>query len=290
MARSTLRAVLVAMIIAGHPAAAAEPPANVLFGAAAVPATTSGPRVIGSYAKGCLAGAVSLPVDGPGWQAMRLSRNRTWGHPVLIEWLQGFAAEARAAGWPGLLVGDIAQPRGGPMASGHASHQIGLDVDVWLTAMPERMLTAQERESLGARSMLAAGTRRVDATLFGPAQVAVIRTAALQPEVERIFVHPGIKAALCEAAGADRAWLRRVRPWWGHDAHFHVRLACPPNEPLCRDQPPSPAGDGCGDELAWWLSDEPWLPKKPAVPPPRPLRLADLPAECRGVLEAPAAR
>jgi penicillin-insensitive murein endopeptidase len=173
------------------------------------------------------------------------------------------------------------------MPTGHASHQIGLDVDLWLTPMPERTLTRAERESLGARSMLAAGTRRVDPAVFGPPQVAVIQQAARSAEVERIFVHPGIKQALCEAAGPERGWLRKVRPWWGHDAHFHVRLACPPGEPLCRDQDAAPPGDGCGDELAWWLSDEPWRPRMPAPPPPRPLMLADLPAECRGVLAAP---
>jgi penicillin-insensitive murein DD-endopeptidase len=264
---------------------AAEPPAKELFGAIREPAPGA-PQVIGSYAKGCLAGAVALAEDGPAWQAMRLSRNRIWGHPALIAWIERFAAAARHAGWPGLLVGDIAQPRGGPMLTGHASHQIGLDVDIWLTPMPERALSAEERERLGAGSMLAAGTRQIDPQVFGPAQVGVIRTAARDPEVARIFVHPGIKQALCTAAGADRAWLRKVRPWWGHDTHFHVRLACPPGEPLCREQDPVPPGDGCGPELAWWLSDEPWAPRIPPLPAPPPLRMADLPGQCRAVLDA----
>jgi penicillin-insensitive murein endopeptidase len=104
-------------------------------------------------------------------------------------------------------------------------------------------------------------------------------------KVARIFVHPGIKQALCQA-GADRGWLRKVRPWWGHDSHFHVRLRCPPGEPLCRDQDPAPPGDGCGQELSWWLSDEPWKPSPPPKVPPKPMLLAELPAECRGVLDA----
>ena len=261
-------------------------PAKELFGAFAEPLRTPRPRVIGGYSKGCLAGAVTLPTDGPGWQAMRLSRNRTWGHPNLIAFVERLAREARAEGWPGLLVGDLAQPRGGPMRTGHASHQIGLDVDLWLTPMPERRLTTEERETLGAVSMLREGTREVDPARFGPLQVAVIRRAAHDPEVARIFVHPGIKQALCEAAGADRLWLRKVRPWWGHDAHFPVRLACPADQPLCRDQETPPDGDGCGAELAWWLSDEPWLPKPPG-PPPKPLMLADLPDECRAVVTEP---
>jgi penicillin-insensitive murein endopeptidase len=262
-----------------------EPLAKELFGAVTAPARgEDGSRVIGSFAKGCLAGGTALPVDGPGWQAVRLSRNRVWGHPALIAFVERLAAAARADGWPGLLVGDMAQPRGGPMRTGHASHQIGLDVDLWLTPMPEHRLTTQERESLSAVSMLAPGTRTADPARLGAAQRALIRRAALDPEVARIFVHPGIKQALCQSAGPDRGWLAKVRPWWGHDTHFHVRLACPPGESLCQDQDPPPAGDGCGAELAWWFTDEPWI-SPPA--PPKPLVLADLPAACAAVLLAP---
>lgn len=286
-----LLAILLAVAAASTPArATAEEavPAKELFGAVTGPAPVAGaaPRVIGSYARGCLAGGEALPADGPGWQAMRLSRNRTFGHPRLVEAIGRLAAEAAADGWPGLLVGDLAQPRGGPMRTGHASHQIGLDADVWLTPMPAHRLSAEERESLAARSMLLPGTRRVDPERFGPGQATLIRRAARMPEVARIFVHPGIKEALCAQPGGDRSWLAKVRPWWGHDSHFHIRLRCPEGEPLCRDQEPPPAGDGCGAELAWWLSDEPWRPKPPG-PPPRPLVLADLPPECRAVLQTP---
>ncbi|MDP1906759.1 MAG: penicillin-insensitive murein endopeptidase, partial [Hyphomicrobium sp.] len=48
-------------------------------------------RSFGFYSKGCLAGAVALPIDGPTWQAMRLSRNRNWGHPELIAMLERLA-------------------------------------------------------------------------------------------------------------------------------------------------------------------------------------------------------
>ncbi|MCL6608050.1 MAG: penicillin-insensitive murein endopeptidase [Geminicoccaceae bacterium] len=287
MTRRTLAAALLASLLATAAAADDTVPAKQLFGAVTAPAPPlpGAARVIGSHAKGCLAGGTALPVDGPGWQAMRLSRNRNFGHPRLVALIERLAREARADGWPGLLVGDLAQPRGGPMRTGHASHQIGLDVDIWLTPMPDRRLSEEERETLPAVSMLREGTRTVDPSRFGPRQVALIRRAASYPEVARIFVHPGIKQALCEAAGADRGWLAKVRPWWGHDSHFHIRLRCPEGEPLCRDQDPPPDGDGCGAELAWWLSDEPWRPKPPG-PPPRPITLAELPAECRIVLEA----
>jgi murein endopeptidase len=113
-------------------------------------------RAIGTYAKGCLSGGVALPISGPNWQVMRLSRNRNWGHPRLVRLLERLANDARRLdGWPGLLIGDMAQPPGGPMITGHESHQIGLDADIWLTPMPNCLLTRTEREDLMATSMLA---------------------------------------------------------------------------------------------------------------------------------------
>ena len=274
---------LLACLLWSGASIAADPPAKELFGGVATP--TAGPSsvAIGSYAKGCLAGGQALPVDGPNWRVMRLSRNRNWGHPELIAFIERLAGAAQADGWPGLLVGDMAQPRGGPMRTGHASHQIGLDVDIWLTPMPDRPLTAQDRETMAAPSMLIDGTRTADLARFGAAQIAVLRRAALDPQVERIFLHPGLKQALCDRVQDHRAWLGKIRPWWGHDSHFHVRLACPAGSGLCREQEPPPAGDGCGADLAWWLSDEPWKPK-PAGPPPKPMMLSDLPAACAALV------
>lgn len=262
-------------------------PAKYLFGRA--PAPTGGPtEAIGFYAKGCLAGAVALPLDGPDWQVMRLSRNRHWGTPNLVSYIERTAAAARRTGWPGLLVGDMSQPRGGPMPTGHASHQIGLDVDLWYEPMPARRLSADERETLSASSMLIPGTRDLDRTRWTPALSELIRVAASDPEVERIFVHPAIKAELCRWATGDRTWLGRVRAYWGHDDHFHVRLACPPGMASCQPQKPVPPGDGCGAELAWWFTDEPWKPApKSDKPPPPPMLLAALPAACRAVIAAP---
>lgn len=273
------------LCLAGLPAQG-EPAAKDLFGAQRAPAPLEA-RAIGSYARGCLAGGQPLAVDGQAWQVMRLSRNRNWGHPRLLSLIERLAEGARQEGWPGLLVGDLAQPRGGPMTSGHASHQIGLDADIWLNPMPNRRLSAREREEISAVSMLAENSRHVDPARFTPAHAALIRRAARMPEVARIFVHPGIKKALCDFAGADRGWLRTVRPWWGHHYHFHIRMSCPPGSPNCRDQDPPPPGDGCGSELDWWLSDEAWVPKSdaPAKPKP-PMTMAALPSQCRAVLQA----
>jgi penicillin-insensitive murein endopeptidase len=237
-----------------------------------------------------MAGGVAMPPDGPNWQAMRLSRNRQWGLPILVDFLQKLAVDAAAQdGWPGLLVGDMSQPRGGPMLTGHASHQIGLDADIWLTPMPERRLTAREREDIAATPVVEPGPHLVDPGIWTDAHMRIIRRAALDPRVERMFVAPGIKKKLCETAGPERGWLRKVRPYYGHNYHFHVRLSCPPGT-NCRSQAPPPPSDGCGDDLDYWFSKTPYKqapkPAKPG-PPPKEIVLADLPPACAGVLRAP---
>jgi penicillin-insensitive murein endopeptidase len=261
--------------------------AKQVFGAAATPANLAA-RSIGFYSRGCLAGARMLPVDGPAWQAMRLSRNRNWGHPELVKLVERLAKDAQAMdGWPGLLVGDMAQPRGGPMKTGHASHQIGLDADIWLTPMPSHRLSEKEREDLSATSMLGADNLTVNPAVWTEGHVRLLRRAALYPEVERILVHPGIKKALCDAVPKDRGWLRKVRPYWGHHYHFHVRLTCPAGSTGCLAQPAPPEDDGCGKELDDWfkLLTAPPKPEKPEKPKP-PMTVDQLPLECRAVLAA----
>jgi penicillin-insensitive murein endopeptidase len=273
---------------------APKPPvaAKQLFGAVKTAAPLAA-RSIGFYARGCLAGARPLAIDGPAWQAMRLSRNRNWGHPAMIEWLERFAKETQAGdGWPGLLVGDISQPRGGPMLTGHASHQVGLDADIWLTPMPHRRLTEKEREEISAISMLADDKVSVDPNVWSDTRARIIKRAASFPEVERIFVHPAIKKALCDAApslGSDKSWMSKVRAYWGHYYHFHVRLHCPKDSPGCKAQDPVPSGDGCGAELTDWLkriAAPPQPPPAKPAPPKPPITLANLPAECRVVLDS----
>ena len=240
-------------------------------------------RSIGFYSKGCLAGAAALPVSGETWQVMRLSRNRNWGHPALVEFIEELSERAVQKGWPGLLIGDMSQPRGGPMLNGHASHQVGLDVDIWLTPMPDHQLTRQEREEMMATMMVANDRKDVDRKVWTPADVALIKAAAEDPRVNRIFVNTAIKKALCRDAGGDRVWLGKVQPWLGHDWHFHIRLNCPVDSPQCEPQPPRPVGDGCtGSEMHRFSSDA--LPD--AIPPRAGPKMAELPAACRAVLDA----
>ena len=263
-------------------------PAKELFGRRATPAEFK-PEVFGFYAHGCLAGAESLPINGPHWQVMRLSRNRNWGHPTLVKYIERLSERGAKVGWPGLLVGDMAQPRGGPMLTGHASHQVGLDADIWLRPMPSYELSAQEREEMSATMVVADSRKDVDPNVWTPAHFNIIKAAAGDPLVERIFVNAAIKKKLCEMAGADRAWLQKVRPMWEHDYHFHVRIKCPEDSPECKHQDPVPAGDGCGKDLDWWFTDAVLHPKPPPVPekPRPPLRMADLPPACYHVLRAP---
>ena len=258
-------------------------PARDLFGAVSQP-TGGADMPIGSYAKGCIAGAAQLSADGPGWQAMRLSRDRRWGSAELVQYIEALAQSVAQDGWPGILVGDMGQARGGPMKSGHASHQIGLDVDIWLQPMPNHVLSASDRENISAISVLKAGTRDVDPALFGEAERLLIYRAAQLPGVARIFVAPGIKRSLCAANWRDRSFLTKIRPWYGHDDHFHVRLSCPANSEACVDQAPIPAGDGCGAELDYWFTDAPYRPS--TSPPSPPLALTDLPRACTAVLQA----
>lgn len=259
----------------------------------AVRAASAGePRTIGSYAKGCIAGAKALATDGPAWQVMRMSRNRNWGHPDLIALIERLAKSApREAGWRGLLVGDISQPRGGPMLTGHASHQVGLDADIWLTPMPNRKLSGEERETMSATNVVAADWMDVDPARWTEAHHAIIRLAAAQEGVTRIFVNPAIKKALCREATGDRAWLSRVRPIWGHNYHFHIRMGCPSGDDSCVDQDAPPPGDGCGKELTDWLTLQHkayFGPKPPASDkPPKPVRhmpLSSMPEACQDIV------
>ena len=267
-------------------------PAKLLFSQKKLPSLGKA-MAIGYYPRGCLSGGVELPVTGPTWQVMRVSRNRNWGHPELVHFLERFAPlAAKATGWHGVLVGDMAQPRGGPLPFGHASHQIGLDVDIWFMPMPGHLLSKQEREDISASNLVATDGKHVNPQTWSPSDVAFIRTAAEQPEVERIFVNAAIKKEMCRVEGQHHyTWMEKVRPWYGHADHIHVRLKCPPDSPNCRHQEPVPVGDGCSaKDLDFWFADRILHPKiEPRKgPPPKGLMLKDLPPACKTVLDAPA--
>ena len=267
--------------------------AKQLFARKLLPAALP-PKAIGAYNKGCLAGGAQMPMNGDTWQVMRPSRNRYWGYPDMVALVKRLSVKAhKDAGWPGILVGDIAQPRGGPALSGHASHQIGLDADIWLTPMPDHLLSRQDREEMSAKMMVREDRLDVDPNAWTQQHWMVLRDAAEEPSVQRIFVNAAIKKALCREAKGDRAWLAKIRPWYGHDYHFHIRIRCPSGSKDCHGQPDQGGGEGCKpSELAYWFKDQIIHPKpeKEAPKPSRGITLAQLPPACRSVLNAPDAK
>ncbi|MEZ5685467.1 MAG: penicillin-insensitive murein endopeptidase [Paracoccaceae bacterium] len=297
MTRRILAPLGVALALGLANPAPAEELARHLFGAKNTPSQQA-PEPIGFYSKGCAAGLVALPETGPTWQAMRLSRNRNWGHPEMIAFLQDLSRFAAAQpGWKGLYIGDISQPRGGPMTGGHASHQIGLDADIWMLPPKSLGLSRGEREKISSISVRTEDQRRVNGNWSGQ-HMALLKQAASDPRVDRVFVAAAVKIEMCRTAGSDRGWLQKIRPIYGHNTHFHVRLKCPKGAGNCETQKPtvrslSKGGDGCDDTLMWWVTD--YLnppktpPKKPKGPPKKTAKtytMSDLPRECRAVLSA----
>jgi penicillin-insensitive murein endopeptidase len=252
----------------------------------AVTTAAPGPaQSIGFYTAGCLQGAQALPLDGPGHEAIRISRNRYWGQPAMLEYIQALAAKTRAAGQAHLYIGDLGQPRGGPAPSGHASHQIGLDADIWFERQPGVRRAPADREHPRLRSLVRVDDSGIDEEVFNEQHVLLLRLAAQMPHLDRIFVNKFIKERLCQTVGGNRAWLNKLVVWAGHDAHFHVRLYCPPGNPQCQPQAGYYGDDGCGEPLQLWFTRPPVTLPPPGTPqaPYRP----KLPAACAAVLNAP---
>jgi len=235
--------------------------------------------VVGATSNGCIAGAHSLPEEGIGYVNIRRYRNRYFGHPDLLRLVASLGRAMARRGDEVVVVGDLSQPRGGLMSSSHRSHQNGLDVDIWYQLAPSPA-AADRYNGDGADppSMVTADGESLSPR-WGPDQRALLKAAADDPEVDRIFVNPAIKRGLCQRE-QNRTWLHKIRPWFGHDAHFHVRLECPPGSSQCEQQAAIPPGDGCGKDLDWWFSDEARHPKKRSGPRPEPV----MPAACRALL------
>ena len=237
------------------------------------------PQAIGSYANGCQIGAQPLPLNSPDYQVMRTDQRRYFGQPDLLAFITRLGTQAREKGLGTMLVGDMAMPAGGRFSSGHASHQSGLDVDIWLQ-LPRQRWSEQMLLKPQPIDLVSANGKSVVPAQWQPRIETLIKMAAQDKEVVRIFVNPAIKQQLCLDAGSDREWLHKVRPWFGHRAHMHVRLSCPAGSLECDNQAPPPPGDGCGAELQSWF-----LPPKPgsgtsvkSEPPP-------LPPTCQALLD-----
>jgi penicillin-insensitive murein endopeptidase len=262
--------------------------AALLCSAAAVAATpwqqnhqpiAGSPQSIGGFANGCIVGAQQLPLNSSTYQVMRQDQRRYFGHPDLITFIQRLSTQVHQLQLGQVLIGDMGMAAGGRFSSGHASHQTGLDVDIWLQ-LPKARWTAQQLLKPQPLDLVSADDKQVIARHWQPQIDSLIKLAAKDEEVARIFVNPAIKRQLCADAGNDRAWLNKVRPWFAHRAHMHVRLRCPAGSLECEDQAAQPPGDGCGAELDSWF-----LPKKPGSTPPGKKTPPPLPPSCQALLD-----
>ncbi len=220
---------------------------------------------IGAYTAGCIRNSSTLKLDGEGYQVIRPGRGRYYGHPETIEYIESLSQKANSKLNATLLIADISQQTGGPILDDHSSHQIGLDADILLWQHPvakQRTLTITEREHIHPQSVLTDDEMRIDEFKWSPVHGEIMKVAASDPRVERIFINPVIKQRLC-AVYPGQPWLGKLRPWYGHDGHFHVRLRCPKGNSLCESQKPIEiSGDGCGANLDSWFRADGRIKKK----------------------------
>lgn len=211
--------------------------------------TEGAPKAIGDYSLGCLQGAQTFTGAEKGIVLSQQKRGRYWGHPDLIDLLTRAGAEFDKLGKK-LIIGDLSQSRGGPTLTGHSSHQTGLDVDIWFHILKKsdtpsfRLIETEEMKAVASLEQ---------------DQVHLIKLMTREPSVERIFINPKFKKYLCEQSRAlklNPEDLHKLRAWWGHDDHIHVRLRCPTDSPECLPQQAIPPGDGCGKDLDWWFMEE----------------------------------
>lgn len=243
------------------------------------------PQAIGSYANGCLAGGNPLPLQGEGYQVLRSERTRYYGHPNAIRFVQSLAQQAKRELNSVILIGDLSLPQGGRFSTGHSSHQTGLDIDVWLR-LTEARLSTQQLANPTPLSVVDIDRYQLVKPRWEPRHFELIKMAASDEQVARIFVHPVIKQTLCRSEQSnERAWLRKVRPWWGHHYHMHVRLKCPPGSVVCQSQAEPPQGDGCGAELASWKPQPKPNLAKVTVAKAKKKRVKVMPEQCLTLLQ-----
>ena len=136
-----------------------------------------------------------------------------------------------------------------------------------------------------ATNVVADDWKDVNPKIWSPAHIAILKAAAQDKEVERVLINPAIKKALCRDVKGDRSWLHKMRPVYGHNYHFHVRISCPKGQEGCKAQTATPSDEGCGKDLDWWFTEQALKPKT-GGPGRAPLKMSALPAACRQVLLA----
>lgn len=236
---------------------------------------------IGFYTAGCVRNSAKLQESGDGYQVIRLSRQRNYGHPSLVKFIEYIGQQARAKLNSSLFIGDMSIEKGGPLPSDHNSHQTGLDTDIMYLNHDTggAMLSIAKREDINPISVLTSFKKSIKKNMWSNKQTGVLILASSYPAVDRIFVNPVIKKELCEKH-RNQPWLEKIRPWYGHDGHFHVRLGCPEGSPKCENQKPVMPGDGCGDDLKQWF-----IPKDETITvTPEPKKIYTMPEQCIEIL------
>ncbi|EEX91525.1 penicillin-insensitive murein endopeptidase [Vibrio orientalis CIP 102891 = ATCC 33934] len=247
--------------------------------------SNSAPQAIGSYANGCLSGGAALPLEGEGYQVIRSQRARYYGHPNAIGFIERLAELSHSELKTNILIGDISLPQGGRFSSGHSSHQTGLDIDIWLK-LADIPLSAPQLAKPAPHSVVNLKQYQLLKHNWDSRHFELVKFAASDEQVARIFVHPVIKEKLCTTEQSnDREWLRKVRPWWGHHYHMHVRLNCPEGSQNCKPQAMPPKGDGCGAELASWKPQPKPAAPKVASTKPKKKKLKVIPTQCQQLLD-----
>jgi murein endopeptidase len=161
---------------------------------------------VGSPANGRLVGGVQFPAEGATfftWDpVLHRSPNRgwrRWGTDRLVRLVLRVAREYAAAhpNAPRIGIGDLSRPRGGPFGPKHATHQNGLDVDVYYP--------------------------RLDGLERPPKRVAQIDLDLAQDLVDR-FVRSGVDVVYVGPNTGLRGPHGVVQVLWNHDNHVHVRI------------------------------------------------------------------
>ena len=234
---------------------------------------------IGFYSAGCLQGAQALPLDGPGYEAIRISRNRYWGQPVMLDFIQTSPQKVRAAGQAPLYIGDIGQPRGGPGAD-RPCQPPDRPRCRHLVRAPARPAPAAGRPREPAPAL--AGERRATpASTMRSSRRSMCRCCGRRPQMpnlDRMFVNKFIKAA----ALPDR----RRQPRLAEQARGvgRPRRAFPRPPALPARQPAMPAAGRLLPRRWLRRAARLWFTHPPVTLPPRGHADAALPAEAAGRL------
>ena len=248
--------------------------AKKIFGNFTSPTKLS-PESLGKYNKGCLNGGVELPVKGKTWQHINSKRGRNWGHPILIDFTKDLSEKVTEFGWKGLYIGDLGNPRGGPTPYGHAAHQVGLEVDIKFKKPSSLNLSLKDshndhrygKPAFKELNVVSKNQKNVNSN-WTREHMSILKAAAQDERVNKIFVNAAIKVWMCKNAGSeDRSWLMKIRPERGHSEHFHVRLKCPEGSPNCINTPlwnKYKNVDGCDKQLTWWVTER-LKPKKKVI-------------------------